>query len=186
MGTRYPYAIPLRVDAVTVAEALVEVIAHTGIPKEILSDQGSVFVGRLNQQMSKLLGFDRLKTSPYHPQTNGAIERWHSCLKGMLCKMNDRKADWDRLIKYCLLAYRATPHAATGFSPFEMIPGRNLRGPLEVMKEGWLSGEVNFVSSIEWVNELRENLANVHWFIPQRWLESLTLCGRDHMKSLKS
>ena len=169
MGTRYPYAIPLkRVDAVTVAEALVEVIAHTGIPKEILSDQGSVFVGRLNQEMSKLLGIDRLKTSPYHPQTNGAIERWHSCLKGMLRKMDDRKTDWDRLIKYCLLAYRATPHAATGFSPFEMIHGRNLRGPLEVMKEGWLSGEVNFVSSIEWVNELRENLANVHEVMKER------------------
>ena len=125
-------------------------------------------MGRLNQEMSKLLGIDRLKTSPYHPQTNGAIERWHSCLKGMLRKMDDRKTDWDRLIKYCLLAYRATPHAATGFSPFEMIHGRNLRGPLEVMKEGWLSGEVNFVSSIEWVNELRENLANVHEVMKER------------------
>lgn len=73
--------------------------------------------------MSKLLGIDRLKISPYHPQTNGAIERWHSCLKGMLRKMDDRKTGLNRLIKYCLLAYRATPHAATGFSPFEMIHG---------------------------------------------------------------
>ena len=70
MGMRYPYAIPLkRVDAVIVAESLVDVIAHTGIPKEILSDQGSVFVGRL----SKLLVIDKLKNSPYHPQTNGTI-----------------------------------------------------------------------------------------------------------------
>ncbi len=157
----YGYEVSLcystRVDVVMVAEALVEVIAHKRITKEILSDQGSVFVGGLNQEMSKLLGFDRLKTSPYHPQTNGAIERWHSCLKGMLYKMDDRKTDCDRLIKYCLLAYRATPHAATGFSPFEMMHGRNLRGPLEVMKDGWVSGEVNFVLSIEGVNELREN-----------------------------
>ena len=136
VGMRYPYAISLkRVDAVIVAESLVDVIAHTGIPKENLSDQGSVFVGRFNQEMSKLLSIDRLKTSPYHLQTNGAIERWHSCLKGMLRKKDDRKTDWDRLIKYyCLLAYRATPRAATGFSPIQMLHGRNQRGPLEVMK----------------------------------------------------
>ena len=93
--------------------------------------------------------------------------------------MEDRKTDWDRLIKYCPLAYRATLHAATGFSPFEMIHGRNLRGPLEVMKEGWLSGEVNFVSRIEWVNELRENLANIHEVMKERVKEDKKRCRKD-------
>ena len=60
----------------------------------------------------------------------------HSCLKGMLRKVEGGKEEWDRLLKYCLLAYRATPHAATGFSPCELIHGRNLRGPLEAKKSG--------------------------------------------------
>ena len=58
--------------------------------------------------------------------------------------------------KYCLLAYRATPHAATLFSPYELVHGRQLRGPLQALKEGWTQGEITFKTSIEWVNQLRD------------------------------
>ena len=48
MGTRYPYCVPLkRVDAMSVAEGLMEVLSHTGIPVELLTDQGAVFMGRV-------------------------------------------------------------------------------------------------------------------------------------------
>ena len=119
LGTRYPYAIPRKkVDAITVAEGIMEVVAHTGIPMELLSDQGSVFIGKVNNELCRLLlNIEKLKTTAYHPQTNGVLERWHSCLKGMLRKVEGGKEEWDRLLKYCLLAYRATPHAATEFSP---------------------------------------------------------------------
>ena len=66
-----------KVDAISVAEGLLEVIAHTGIPHELLSDQGSVFVGRLNKELCRLLDITKLKTTAYHPQTNGVLERWH-------------------------------------------------------------------------------------------------------------
>ena len=163
LGTRYPYAIPLKkVDAISVAEGLLEVVAHTGIPHELLSDQGSVFMGRLNKELCRLLDITKLRTTAYHPQTNGILERWHSCLKGMLRKASNSKEEWDNLLKYCLLAYRATPHAATGFSPYELIHGRALRGPLQAMKEGWGDGQLSFKSSVEWVSELRVTLAVIH------------------------
>ena len=70
----------------TVAEAMVEIFSRTGIPQEILTDQGSVFTGKLTRELCELLGIHHLKTSPYHPQTDGCLERWHSSLKSMLRK----------------------------------------------------------------------------------------------------
>ena len=137
LGTRYPFAIPLkRIDAKTVAEALMEVVSNTGIPVELLHDQGQVFVGKVTTTLCGLLNIKQLRTTAYHPQTNGILERWHGCLKNMLRRQEEGPREWDRLLKYCLLAYRATPHAATLFSPYELVHGRQLRGPLQALKEG--------------------------------------------------
>ena len=106
------------------------------------------------KEMCKMLGIKQIRTSPYHPQTDSCLERWHGSLKAMLRKC----ADWDRLLKYLLFAYRSTN---TGFSPFEVIFGRPLRGPLDVLSESWLSGDMRDVSTIEWINRLRERLSEV-------------------------
>lgn len=45
--------------------------------------------------------------------------------------------DWDKLIPYVLFAYREVPQASTGFSPFELLYGRTVRGPLDVLRETW-------------------------------------------------
>ena len=76
----------------------------------------------------------------------------------MLRKQPNRQQDWDRLVKYMLFAYRAAPHYNTGFSPFEMIYGRQLRGPLDLVKDGWLAGNLSQVDAVEWVNAMREKL----------------------------
>ena len=163
LGTRYPYCVPLkRVDSESVAEGLMDVISHTGIPKELLSDQGSVFMGRVTTQLCQLLNIKKLNTTAYHPQTNGVLERWHGCLKGMLRRLEGCTREWDRLLKYCLLAYRATPHTATGFSPYERVHGQALRGPLEAMRDGWIGGELSVANTTEWVQELRSTLSKLH------------------------
>ena len=77
LGSKYPDAVPLRrVDAETVAEAIMEIFSRTGTPEEKLTDQGTVFVGRLMTQLCQKWGIRRLKTSAYHPQTDGRLERW--------------------------------------------------------------------------------------------------------------
>ena len=139
-----------------------EVIQHTGIPKELLTDQGSVFTSRLNKELCELLGIDHIVTIAYHPQTNRMLERRHACLKGMLMKVQTDPKEWDRMLKYCLLAYRAKPHSATGFFPYKLIHGRNLRGPLEAMRSGWLENQITYSGTVEWVAELRENLTALH------------------------
>ena len=163
VGSRFPYAVPLkRVDAESVAEGLTEVISHTGIPRELLTDQGSVFTGTLAKQVCELLSIKKLQTTAYHPQSNGILERWHGSLKGMLRKLSGVGREWDRLLKFCLMCYRGTPHTATGFSPFELVHGYSMRGPLEAIKESWLQGELSFASTVLWVNDLRETLTRLY------------------------
>ena len=65
----------------------------------------------------------------------------------MLRKCPNRQEEWDKRLKYMLFAYRSAPHRNTGFSPFEMVFGRQLRGPLDVLREGWLSGDLRQASA---------------------------------------
>ena len=62
----------------------------------------------------------QLKTGPYHPQTDGLVERFNGTLKEMLHKAIAGK-DWDKLIPYLLIAYREVPRASMSFSPFKLL-----------------------------------------------------------------
>jgi len=157
--SRYPEAIPLKkVDEQSVATAMIEIFSRSGIPSEILTDQGSVFMGKLMSQLCSMLGIKPIRTSPYHPQTDGLLERWHSDLLAMLKKAASDKKDWDLYLPYVLFAYRQTPHTVTGFSPFQLIYGFNVRGPLEILRDNWIDGCVSDMNLIEWVEQLRMNL----------------------------
>ena len=110
-ATRYPEAIPLRrIDAATVAEALCDVFTRLGIPDEILSDQGSNFMSELLHNVMELLQIHQLKTSPYHPQTDGMLERFHGTLKGMMRKTCRERKEWDEYLPYVCFAFRDSIH----------------------------------------------------------------------------
>ena len=79
--------------------------SRIGIPYEMLTDQGSVFMGRHTKEFCGLLNIDHLRISLYHHQTDRWVERWHGSLKDMLHKCKDRMAQWDILLKYFLFAY---------------------------------------------------------------------------------
>ena len=158
-ASKYPEAIPLKkVDAQSVAEAMVEVFSRTGLPDEVLTDQGGVFMSALCKQMCELLQIKTLWTSPYHPQSDGILERWHASLKSMLKKAQGDRKDWDKYLKYLLFAYRSAPHSVTGFTPFELIYGRDVRGPLEMLKCAWLDGELPEKSLHDWVEQLKDRM----------------------------
>ena len=142
-GTKYPEAIPLKsIDAEHIAEQLIGVFSRIGIPREILTDQGSNFTSQLLAELYRLLNIHPIVTSPYHPQTDGLVERFNQTLKSMLRRFSDEEGkEWDKMIPYILFAYREVPQATTGFSPFELLFGRDVRGPLDVLRELWESAE---------------------------------------------
>ena len=125
-------------DAETVAKELVKIFTRLGIPDELLTDQGSSFVSELLNQLSSLLRIRRIKTSPYHPQTDGLVERFNGTLKQMLRRfVSEAPGAWDELLQCLLFSYREVPQASTGFSPFELLYGRHVRGPSDVLREAW-------------------------------------------------
>ena len=164
-GTKYPEAIPLKTtDTHSVAEALLGIFSRVGIPKEILSDQGSNFTSALMQELCKLLHVKKLKSTPYHPEANGLVERFNGTLKRMLtCFVQDEQLEWDTLLPYMLFAYREVPQDSTGFSPFELLYGRHVRGPLSIIRETWeeTDGKVRKDSVISYILKTRETLAKM-------------------------
>ena len=138
-ATRYPDAIALpSIDTERVAEALVEMFSRVGVPKEVLSDRGTNFTSELMKEVARLLSVRQLHTSPYHPMANGMVEKFNGTLKLMLKRMcAEKPRDWDRYLAPLLFAYREVPQASLGFSPFELLYGRHIRGPLSILKEIW-------------------------------------------------
>ena len=139
VATRFPQAVPMKeITSEKVAEALLSVFTSFGFPQEILSDQGPQFNSELMEQFRKLCGSKGVRTSPYHPQANGIIERFHGTLKAMLKKVtNDKPKDWHRFLPALLFACRELPSETTGFSPFELLFGRQVRGPVALLQEIW-------------------------------------------------
>ena len=162
-ATRYPDAFPLKTThSKVIADALILYFSRVGIPEEIVSDQGSNLIGKLMTQLFELLGISRIKTSVYHAEANGLVERFNGTLKQMLRKFVGECTEyWDKYLPYLLFAYREVPCQSTGYSPFELLYGRTVRGPLAVIKETWLeekSPEMNLVSH---VLEIRRRLATM-------------------------
>ena len=159
-ATRYPEAIALRtVDAPTIAEELLKFFARMGVPEEILTDQGTNFTSQLLAEVYRLLHIKPIRTTPYHPQTDSLVERFNNTLKAMLRKAaDDEGKDWDRLLPYLLFAYREVPQASTGFSPFELVYGRHVRGPLDVLKESWETSSRSTESVVSYVLTIQERL----------------------------
>ena len=156
-ATRFPEAIALkRIDAPTICEELLQIFSRYGLPKELLSDRGTNFTAKLTEELLKKLNIKHLKASPYHPQSNGMLERFHGVLKQMLRKTCDQPTQWDVWLPFVLFAYRESIHASTGFSPFELMFGRDIRGPLAILKETWVMDKKLPPSIIEFILQTRE------------------------------
>ena len=122
LASKYPEAIPLRfATAQECAKALLEIFARNGVPMLLLSDQGSQFMGALMRNLCERLGVHQIRTTPYHPQSNGSVEQLHGTLVPMLRKLVQKDLPWDLQVKFALFAIRATPNRSTGYAPFQIV-----------------------------------------------------------------
>ena len=160
--TGNPEAIPLkRIDTETVAEALVDIFSRLGVPEETLSDVGRQFVSDCVREVTRLLSIKQLTTTPYHPMCNGLTEKFIGTMKSMLKRLcSEQPRQWHRYINPLLFAYREVPQEFTGFSPFELLYGRAVRGPMTILKQLWMKEveEREVKNSYQYVFELQEKL----------------------------
>ena len=156
-ATRYPEAIALRtIDANQIAMALVSFFSRVGLPEDILTDQATNFTSQLLQVVYRLLRIKPIGTTPYHPQTDGLVQRFNQTIKTMLKKTEGK--NWDELLPYLLFTYR---EASTDFSLFELVYGRPVRGPLDILKVSWESSPKSSKSVVSYVQERLQNLCDL-------------------------
>ena len=105
--------------AVTVTSVLVEEgVCRFGAPAYVHSDQCRQFEGIVYKEMCKLLGIKKTRTMPYHPESDGMVERYNKTLAKLLSAfVNEEHTDWDQLLPYVMMAYRSSEHETKGFTP---------------------------------------------------------------------
>lgn len=123
--SRFSIAVPLkRTTSVDVARALCQNFITTfGAPRAILSDQGTNFMSEVFQSFAELFQIRHYRTSAYHPQSNGALERSHHSLIEYIKHYRNNNRDWEELISFATLSHNTSIHEGTGFTPYELVFG---------------------------------------------------------------
>ena len=110
-----------------------------------------------------MLGIKAITTSPYHPQTDGLVERLNQTLKLMLKKTSrSNRRQWDKMRPLVLFAYREITQETTGFSPFELIYLRDVKGPMDVLKDHWIATQPEENDITSYVLSLRQRMEEAH------------------------
>jgi len=135
--TKFSKAIPIpNQEANTISKEFVtKIILEHGIPEKILTDQGTNFLSEIFKNTCKLLKINKIQTTAYHPESNGALERSHRTLAEYLRHYVDEdQTDWDEWIPFAMFTYNTTPHTATGYTPFELVYGHQADLPTALTK----------------------------------------------------
>ena len=158
------YAIPNQ-EAVTIARVLTEeFISRYGVPMEIHSDQGRNFESSLFKEVLSILGLDKTRTTPLRPQSDGMVERFNRTLKNMLSKfVKDNVSDWDCHLPLLMMAYRSSVHETTGCSPSELMFGREIRLPVDLMF-GAPESEKDLTDACDYALSLQDKIRKVHGY----------------------
>ena len=162
--TKWVEAYPMpNQETVTIANVLVnEFISRFGVPLLLHSDQGSQFESSLFQELCSLLDIDKTRTTAYHPQSDGLVERFNLTLENMLSKyIASDQRDWDSHLPMLMLAYRSSIHESTGQTPAAMMFGREVTLPIDLLL-GSFPDQKHRSSDLPYLHELKEKLKEIH------------------------
>ena len=163
------FAIPNQ-EAITVAKKLTDqMFCRFSPPEQLHSDQGRQFESDLLKEICDIFQIKKSRTTPYHPQCDGQVERFNRTLLHMLTTtLKGHPFDWeDHLAKVCM-AYNTSIHSTTGFSPYFLMFGRKPRLPLDLV---YPTAQGKSTSTQEYAHNVRLGL------------ESAYLRVRDHLQS---
>jgi hypothetical protein len=131
-----------------------QIIRLHGIPRTIVSDRGAPFVARFWEQLQESLGTHVIRSSAYHPQTDGQTERVNQILEDMLraCVLHYGK-DWDKCLSLAEFSYNNNYQSSLKMAPFEALYGRRCRTPLN-----WSQAGEREIFGLDLVLEAEENV----------------------------
>ncbi|XP_069800966.1 uncharacterized protein [Dendropsophus ebraccatus] len=140
------------------------------------------FEGRVIEELCRLYQIRKTRTTPYHPQGNGACERLNRTLLQLLRTLEEQKKErWPDYIAELVWVYNNTLHSATGYSPFLLMFGRNGRCPLTMMMPD--SGEGEGWTPETWMGDHRKKVQEMYDLVTQR-LGPRTLPANKKLKEL--
>ena len=147
-----------------------------GVPDTIHTDQGKNFESNLIKKLCLMLGIRKTRTTPYHPQSDGMVERFNRTLLNMLSiAVGENEKSWDLQLPFILLAYRTSVHDTTGASPFELMYGREVRLPEDVM---FALPTTMKTAGADYKTKLKARLQHAYQLVQQH-----TRRQQDHQKS---
>lgn len=154
--TRWPEARAVeKANAQTVVEFLYEdILCRHGCPDRILSDRGTHFRNEIVKLLLEKLKIRQNFSTPYHPRTNGLVERFNRTLCEALGKLVTNVVDWDLLIPSILFAYRTARNSTTRMSPFFLVYGREARQPIHPNRSEELLEGTILQRTFELINEV--------------------------------
>ncbi|KAL7873914.1 hypothetical protein SRHO_G00048840 [Serrasalmus rhombeus] len=180
--TKYTQAIPTRDQrANTVAQMLVQHWFHRfGLPSRIHSDQGRNFESTLVQQLCRMYGVQKSRTTPYHPQGNGQCERFNRTLHDLLRTLPQaEKKHWPHYLSQLVFAYNTTPHQTTGRTPYYLMFGYEPKLPIDFLL-GTEDGNLDHDPLDEWVQKHQQKLRMVREHVRQRAEKQAQQRNRNH------
>src|SRR5256885_4766471 len=132
-----------------------QIICQHGCPQIILSDRGTHFNNKMMKGLMEKFKINHLLSTPYHPQTNGLVERFNRTLCESLAKLSFKNNDWDLYIAPTLFAYRTTKHSTTKIELFFMVYRRSARLPVDSLETDNLRAEndhlSDLINSVLWI-----------------------------------
>ena len=162
--TKFSIAVATRDQkASTVARVIIqEWIQRYGLPQRIHSDRGKNFTSKIVAAICEAYGFKKSRTTAYHAQGNGQCERFNRTLHNLLrvlCK--EKKERWTEYLSEVTHVYNATPHSATGFSPFYLLFGREPYLPIDMILETQCD-DWKRIMPTQWLAEHLQRLQEAH------------------------
>ena len=144
-------------DATTVAKKLVdEFFCCFSVPDKLHSDQGKQFESHLISSICELLQVKKSHTTPYHPQSDGLVERFNRTLTTMLATTaKGHPFKWESHLKKVCFAYNTSVHASTGHTPFFLMFGRQAQLPVDLL---YKTGKTQKVTSSQYAADLKRLL----------------------------
>ncbi|XP_069171090.1 uncharacterized protein [Procambarus clarkii] len=186
-ATRFPEAIPLRkVTSRAVLDRLQNYVAWVGMPKVIQTDQDqTVFQSKLFRETVKGWRVEQVRSSPYHPQSQGALERFHGTLKSLLrIYCAEKGSSWDKTLPSVLFAIRDGVVESLRFTPYQLVYGHYVRSPVGALKEQ-LTVDRPKVDVGQYVKTFRERLSRARALAKENLRTSQTEIVRYHDRKAK-